>query len=300
MKVLITGSNGLLGQKLVAFCTENHIDFLAVSKGPNRNPECPESLYTSLDLTDEVNVIDFFAKHTFSHCIHTAAMTNVDACEQHPVDCMEVNQHASNRLFDLSMQKEVFFLLLSTDFVFDGATGNYAEEDLPNPLSVYGNSKFLSEQHMLHSGNSNWAIARTIIVYGKGYALNKSNIFTWLLTELKSNKTVNLLTDQFRAPTWADDLAWGCMQILQLGETGIFHLCGPETLSIHEIGIRVAKHIGADVNLVQKSDTTTLNQAAKRPPHTGFDLSKSFKILKYTPKRIEETLDSLMELGQFS
>lgn len=300
MKVLITGSNGLLGQKLVAFCTVNNLEFLAVSKGSNRNPDCSESFYTQLDLTDEAQVIDFFANNAFTHCIHTAAMTNVDACELNPDACMEINQHASNRLFDLCVQKDVFFLLLSTDFVFDGTKGNYTELDLPNPLSVYGNSKFLSEQHLLNSRSANWAIARTIIVYGNGYALNKSNIFTWLLTALKANKTVSLLTDQFRAPTWAEDLAWGCMQIVELGEKGIFHLCGPETLSIYEIGIRVANHIGADVHLVQKSDTNTLNQAAQRPPHTGFDLTKSQQILNYSPKRIEETLDSLMELGHFS
>ena len=293
MKLLITGSNGLLGQKLVAECIAQRIDFLAVSSGENRNPSCPETKYASIDITDFKLVEKFIQENTFTHIIHTAAMTNVDACELNPDECYKVNHLASQHLFEIAKEKNLHFTLLSTDFIFDGKIGNYAETDLPNPLSVYGNSKWLAEQVLINSDYTHWAIARTIIVYGVGYSLNKSNIFSWLINELTQGKEVSLITDHFRAPTWAEDLAAGCMAIAKNDHTGIYHLCGPETLSVFDIGIRVARHLGVPETLVKAIDSNTLNQPAPRPPHTGFNLNKAKTELGYAPHTIEQTLEFL-------
>lgn len=294
MKVLITGSNGLLGQKLVAHLLTNHISFIATSKGKNRNPECPKDYYLSLDITQIGEINDCLKQHDFTHIIHTAAMTNVDACEKNPKECLAINHHGTTLLFNASRLKDIHFTLLSTDFVFDGIKGNYAEEDTPNPLSIYGKSKWMAEQELLKSDYSNWAIARTIIVYGKGYHLNKSNIFSWLLEELSLGRKVSLITDHFRAPTWAEDLASGCMAIVNKNHRGIFHLSGPETLSIYELGLRVAHYLNADPSLVMPIDSSTLNQLAPRPPKSGFKLDKAKNELGYQPHTIEETLSFLL------
>ncbi len=293
MKLLITGSNGLLGQKIVANCIAQAIDFLAISSGDNRNPTCPESNYTSIDITDFTAVEAFIQSNPCTHIIHTAAMTNVDACELDPTTCYRVNHLASKHLFEVARANQQHFTLLSTDFVFDGKTGNYSETDLPNPLSVYGKSKGLAEQELINSTYTNWAIARTIIVYGVGYSLNKSNIFSWLMNELTQGKEVSLITDHFRAPTWAEDLASGCMAIVRHQQTGIYHLCGPETLSIFEIGLRVAKYLHVSPSLIKPIDSNTLNQPAPRPPITGFNLNKAKTELGYEPHTIEQTLEFL-------
>jgi dTDP-4-dehydrorhamnose reductase len=293
VNLLITGSNGLLGQKLVADCLAQGIPFFAISSGDNRNPSCPETKYASIDITDFALVEKFIQENTFTHIIHTAAMTNVDACELNPSACYAVNHLASQHLFEIAKANNIHFTLLSTDFVFDGKMGNYSESDQPKPLSVYGNSKWLAEQDLLNSTYTNWAIARTIIVYGIGHKLNKSNIFSWLINELTQGKEVSLITDHFRAPTWAEDLATGCIAIVKNDATGIFHLSGPETLSIFEIGIRVARFLGVSEALIKASDSTTLNQAAPRPPKTGFNLRKAISELGYQPHTIEETLASL-------
>ena len=293
MKLLITGSNGLLGQKLVADCIAQHIDFHAISSGENRNPTCPNTHYTSIDITDFIAVKSFFDVSSCSHIMHTAAMTNVDACELNPEECYKVNHLASQHLFEIAKDKKLHFTLLSTDFVFDGGQGNYSETDTPNPLSIYGNSKWLAEQELINSGYTHWAIARTIIVYGVGYSLNKSNIFSWLINELTQGKEVSLITDHFRAPTWAEDLAAGCLAIAKNDHTGIYHLCGPETLSIFDLGIRVARFLGVPETLINASDSNALNQAAPRPPKTGFNLTKAIKVLGYQPHTIEETLGFL-------
>jgi len=293
VNLLITGSNGLLGQKLVALCLTQGLPFFAISSGDNRNPSCPETKYASIDITDFTLVEKFIQENTFTHIIHTAAMTNVDACELNPSACYAVNHLASQHLFEIAKANNIHFTLLSTDFVFDGKMGNYRESDQPNPLSVYGKSKWLAEQDLLNSTYTNWAIARTIIVYGIGHKLNKSNIFSWLINELSQGKDVSLITDHFRAPTWAEDLATGCIAIVKNDATGIFHLSGPETLSIFEIGVRVARFLGVSEALIKASDSTTLNQAAPRPPKTGFNLTKAISELGYQPHTIEETLASL-------
>lgn len=290
MKLLITGSNGLLGQKLVSICLSRQIDFHAISSSENRNPECPNAQFTSIDITDFNAVKHLTNTHVFTHILHTAAMTNVDACELNPTDCFQVNHLASQHLFDIAKDQRIHFTLLSTDFVFDGQQGNYSETDVPNPLSVYGKSKWLAEQDLINSAYTNWAIARTIIVYGVGFRLNKSNIFSWLLNELSQGKEVSLITDHYRAPTWAEDLAEGCVSIVHQNARGIYHLCGPETLSIYDIGLRVARYLGVSEALIKPSNSTILNQPAPRPPRTGFNLSKATKELGYKPQRIEATL----------
>lgn len=291
MKILITGSNGLLGQKIVQQLLNANYTFLATSKGENRNQDCPSAFYAPLDICDADEIRELFLSFQPTHVIHTAAITNVDYCELNPEECDEVNHLASMKLFNAAQNVNAHFQLLSTDFVFDGEKGNYSEEDEVGPLSVYAQSKVNAENGLIQDAYSNWSIVRTIIVYGIGNNLSRSNIICWAKEALANGQEMNIVDDQFRAPTWADDLAWACIQICKMNKTGKYNISGPETLSIYSIVERVAKHFNLSTDKLKKSSSTTLNQPAKRPPHTGFDLTKARKELGYNPKTIEETLD---------
>jgi len=293
VKLLITGSNGLLGQKLVRQATKKGIEFLATSKGENRNIECPNKNYEQLDICSAEEITVIFNKFRPTHVIHTAAITNVDACELDPAECELVNVTATRYLFEASQKLNAHFQLLSTDFIFDGEKGNYKETDEPNPLSVYAKSKVDGEAILVTSDYKNYSIARTIIVYGVGSNLSRNNIICWAKEALSKGQPMNIIDDQFRAPTWADDLAWACLRICELNKTGIYNICGPETLSIYAIVERIAKYYGLSTESLTKTDSSTLNQPAKRPPRTGFDLTKSRTELGYNPKTIEETLKLL-------
>jgi len=295
MRILITGSNGLLGQKIVKQCLKNNIEFIATSKGGNRNPDCPDDRYVSMDICNKLEINNVFQAVYPTHVIHTAAITNVDYCELNPEECREVNVQAIRYLFEAAKQYQAHFELLSTDFVFDGEKGMYKETDEVHPLSVYAASKVDAEKILLESDYENWSVARTIIVYGTANNLSRSNIVLWAIDALQKQQPMNIINDQFRMPTWADDLAWGCLEICKRNKTGIFHLCGPELLSIHQIVERVAAYLNASMDHVKVIDSSTLNQPAKRPPRTGFDLSKSRKELDYNPKTIEETLKELTD-----
>ena len=145
MKILITGSNGLLGQKIIKQLIKNKKLFLATSLGENRNPACPNEKYESLDISDQSEV-DLLLQHFRPDAIiHTAAMTNVDDCELNPTACHLINVIATEYLFNAAINIGAHFTLLSTDFVFDGLKGNYSESDATNPLSVYAESKVDAE-----------------------------------------------------------------------------------------------------------------------------------------------------------
>ena len=290
MRILITGANGLLGQKTVKQLSNKKMDFLATSQGENRNSKCDISKYKSLDITKIEDIKSIVKEYKPSHIINTAAVTNVDFCEDNSELCQAVNVNAVQYLFDVAKQNNIHFIHLSTDFVFDGENGPYKETDTPNPLSVYAKSKFDSEQILLNDTYKNWSILRTIIVYGEGENLSRSNIVLWAKSALAENKPLTIVDDQFRSPTWADDLAWACIQTAKLKAEGIFHISGPKVYSIYDLVCEIADFYGHDKTLIQPIKSKTLNQKAKRPPKTGFILDKAKKELNYQPITLKESL----------
>ncbi len=293
MRILITGSNGLLGQKITAMCMAKKLEFLATSSGLNRFSVCPKERYQTLDITDEQNIQEVINQYKPTHLIHTAAMTNVDQCELHPEACDLVNRQSVQMLVKYCILNQIHFQLLSTDFVFDGQDGPYREEDHTKPLSVYARSKVEAENIVQQAKGLSYSIVRTIIVYGKGENLSRSNLILWAKSALEKQEPMQIIDDQFRAPTWADDLAWACLRICQLNESGIFHISGPETFSIYEIVRRIAAYYKLPLNNVKKLSSQELQQPAKRPPRTGFILDKARLRLGYDPKTLEQTLSEL-------
>jgi dTDP-4-dehydrorhamnose reductase len=293
MRILVTGSNGLLGQKIVAQLLSAKVDFLATSLGKNRNKNCPSNGYAEMDICNETNIAEVFKSFQPTHVIHTAAMTNVDTCELEPENCRRINVTAVKFLTSACLKANCHFQLLSTDFVFDGSKGNYSEEEIPNPLSEYARSKVDAEEITKQLPAPMFSIVRTIIVYGTGEKLSRSNIIVWAKEALKKGQELAIIDDQFRAPTWADDLAWACIRICELNENGIFHIAGPETMSIFQLVERIAQFYQLPMSQVKRTNSSTLNQPAKRPPKTGFNLSKAISRLGYAPKKLEDTLDFL-------
>lgn len=293
MRILITGSNGLLGQKIVGQLAKASINFLATSKGVNRNPSCSNVNYHQMDISNALEIEKVFSTFLPTHIIHTAAMTNVDHCEQQPDECNRINFEAVQLLFHAAQKINAHFQLLSTDFVFDGEKGNYKEEDQVNPLSLYAQSKVNAENYLLASNSLNWSIVRTIIVYGTANNLSRNNIIYWAKDALEKGQELSIIDDQFRAPTWANDLAWACIRICELNKMGIYHISGPETFSIYEIVEKIAQFFNLPTKTLSKSSSLNLNQPAKRPPKTGFDLTKAKTELGYKPKTLEETFSIL-------
>ncbi|HEY0029933.1 MAG TPA: SDR family oxidoreductase [Bacteroidia bacterium] len=295
-KILITGSNGLLGQKLVyALLKRKDIQLIATSLGENRLIKKDGYLYESLDITNSNEVEAIVKKHLPDVIINTAAMTNVDACETKREECWALNVNAVQYLADAieKHSNNTQLIHLSTDFIFDGQKGTvYVETDQPNPQSYYALSKYESEK-ILEKSTIQWSIVRTIIVYGIVDNMSRSNIVLWAKDALTKEQKINVVDDQFRAPTLAEDLAEGCILIADKKATGIYHLSGPDTMSILDLVYKVADFWKLDKSLVTPSKSNNLNQAAKRPPRTGFDISKAKRELGYAPHSFVEGLKVL-------
>ena len=289
--VVITGSNGLLGQKLSNLLSKRSAcRVIATGIGQNRNPLPNTCEYVNLDITNLDGLRNFFHKYRPTEIINTAAMTNVDACETEPDQCQLINVQAVRYLSGLCLEYDCRLLHLSTDFIFDGQNGPYKEEDLPAPLSVYGQSKLDAENLIIDSGVKS-AILRTILLYGIVPNMSRSNIVLWIKDSLSKKQVIRIVNDQYRTPTLAEDLADGVASVLFKDKTGIFHLSGSEMMSIFELGQRVADFWKLDASLIEPITTDSLNQPARRPPKTGFIILKAQTELGYKPHTLERGLE---------
>jgi len=296
-KILITGSNGLLGQKLQQLLLsepyQSQVEVLATSRGENRFSATSSNLsYHSLDVTNQAEVIEKITQWQPDTIIHTAAMTQVDACETERELCWKLNVNSVEYLIEACQQLEAagkpcFLVHLSTDFIFDGADGPYDEEAAANPVSYYGESKLAAEK-ALQASNIRWAIARTVLVYGITEAMSRSNIILWVKKSLEEQKTIHVVDDQWRTPTLAEDLAMGCYLIATHQATGIFNISGPDFLTPYEMAIKTAQYFKLDQSFIVKTDASRFSQPAKRPPKTGFILTKAQEKLNYQPRSFDE------------
>lgn len=300
MKILITGSNGLLGQKLVyKLRNAKDITCIATARGENRLVKQDGYIYETLDITNEKNVAEVFTKHKPDVVINTAAMTNVDACETEKDACWTMNvTSVHNQVKSLEILKndntgyKPHFIHLSTDFIFDGTHGPLDENEKPNPLSYYAESKLAAEA-IVQGCSLDWAIARTVLVYGIVDNMSRSNIVLWVKSNLEQGKTINVVDDQFRTPTLAEDLADGCILIAQKRATGIYNISGKDFYSILELAQVVADYYKLDKSLIKPSKSADIKQPAKRPPITGFIIDKAKKDLGYDPHSFTEGIKIL-------
>ena len=290
MKIIITGSNGLLGQKLLhKLRQDSSVELIATSNGENRVSEKKGYTYFNLDVTNNSAVAQLVASEKPQVVINTAAMTNVDLCESERKACDALNVDGVRYLADACDKIDAHLIQISTDFIFDGVDGPYTEEDEPNPLSYYGLSKLKSEQ-LLQAHSVKWTVLRTIIVFGVAEKLSKGNIVIWAKGALDKGDSLNIIDDQFRAPTLAEDLADICILAAKKKAFGIFNASGKDIMSIYEIVERIAKYYGKSTENLNKISTETLKQKARRPPKTGFILDKSRNELGYNPHSFEECL----------
>ncbi|MEY2924252.1 MAG: hypothetical protein RLZZ337_800 [Bacteroidota bacterium] len=292
-KVLITGSNGLLGQKLIDLYTTLPIQLIATARGENRYPTEQGYTYASMDITDREQIMRTIQIHQPDCVIHTAAMTNVDQCETDKKGCDLLNVEAVKYLVEACNAVGAHLIHLSTDFIFDGKDGPYTEDAIAKPLSYYGWSKLKAEE-IVQQEAKKWSIARTVLVYGLVADMSRSNIVLWAKGALEKGQPINVVDDQYRTPTLAEDLAKGCQLIEQHEAKGIFNISGKDFMSIMELVERVADYFDLDKSIINRVSSETLNQPAKRPPITGFDLTKSKTILGYNPHSFEEGIALLM------
>ena len=295
IKILVTGSNGLLGQKLTeVILADAELELVATGRGHDRFPQNGDYEYAELDVNDSVQVESVLAKYRPDVVIHAAAMTNVDECEVRKDDCWRANVDAVKNLISACEELHIHLIHISTDFIFDGEDGPYTEEAEPHPVSYYGLTK-LEAEHLVKASSCSWTILRTIIVYGIVNDMSRSNIVLWAKGALEKGAPINVVNDQWRMPTLAEDLAACCILAAKKKQQGVYNASGKDMMSIIEIVEKVADYWDLDKSLIKPISSASLNQAARRPKRTGFVLDKTIKELGYAPHSFEEGLAILDE-----
>ena len=287
-KILLTGANGLLGQKTTEiFARESEHELLLTDIQPKAE-EPRKYKYMPLDMTNKEAVKECVRNFLPDIIINAGAYTNVDGCETERELSWKVNVDAVKHLIIASRKNSAKIIHISTDYIFDGKTGNYDEQSQPNPKSFYGRGKLAAENALIASGVE-YAIIRTMIIYGNGTNV-KPNFALWLVDRLSEEKQVTIVDDQFGQPTIVDDLGLALLRIVDRNKIGIYNVSGSEYLNRYEFAVKLADIFELDKKLIIPIKTKELNQAAERPMNSSFILLKTETELGIKPLNVTEGL----------
>ncbi|MFQ5602920.1 MAG: dTDP-4-dehydrorhamnose reductase [bacterium] len=286
-KVLVAGANGLLGQKLLQVFSDG-FEIHGFGRASRPVVAYDNYHYTMGDITDRNHVKQLVHTLQPAFILNAAAYTNVDGCETDKETCWKVNAAGVEYLAQAAAAVGAFLVHVSTDYVFDGEEGNYDETSKPAPQSYYGRAK-LAGENALRASRAEYAIARTMILYGAGKNINP-NFATWLVDKLSKNEPVRIVTDQYGHPTLADDLAQTIRKIVELKKTDLFHVVGPDYLSRFDFALKLAELFNFNRDLIAPIKTTDLNQKAPRPLNSRFKLDKLRDVLGVEMHGVEQGL----------
>lgn len=264
--LLITGSNGLLGAKLIQQ-TLGSYNVVGLSQRPCSNRYLGAFQFYQADIRDQRAVSAVVSAVRPQVVVHTAAMTNVDACELRPEEAWAVNVVGAEHLARAAREAGAYLIFLSTDYVFAGDQGPYGESDPSQPLSVYGKTKLAAEV-VAAAQCPDSCIARTSTLYGYTPTA-RPNFVTWLIGELRAGNPVTAVTDQVTSPTLADNLAEMLLAMAAKHLNGLYHAAGSEWLSRYDFALHIARCFDLKAGLIHPGDGEALRQAAPRPRHSG-------------------------------
>ena len=284
MKFLVTGSAGLIGSQIVKdLVQKNHKTYSCY-----HDQKPLQGIPTHLDLSDENQIIEILQEIKPDRIIHLAAMTGVDLCETEKELATIINTKATETLAKQAAKQHIFFLYVSTDYVFDGISGMKKEDDTTNPLGFYGKSKLAGEL-TLNKLESNWCIARTSTPFG--IHSTKKSFPLWVKENLEAKKEIPVLVDQFTSPTYVPNLSKMLIEITTRQITGILHVSGATRISRYALAELVADKLHLDKNFLIPTKIDAMNWKAQRPKDSSLDVSFATEILNEKPQKIEQSLE---------
>jgi len=285
LRVLVTGGSGLVGAELVRLLSETG----QVVYSGYRTHLPPGGNPVQFDLMRIDEILPIFQNVLPDVVIHTAAMSEVDLCEERPDVANRVNGEATGKIGEASRELGAYVVYVSTDYVFNGEVGSYSEEDKPNPVNNYGRSKSLGEKLLKESG-ARHCVARTSVVYGWGRE-HRPNIATWVLGRLKSNQPLKVVDDQFASPTLNANLAEMILEITSKRLEGVIHLAGATRIDRYNFAKRIAETFHYDPNLIEAVKSQQTDWKAKRPADSSLNVDRAKELLDSKPLNLDIALE---------
>ena len=239
----------------------------------------------SLDITDEVSVRKRISQIDPDVIVNSAALTDVDKCEVNPELARELNSTSVEYLARSARESSCFFVQVSTDFVFDGATGNYRENDRPNPINEYGLTKLAGEEAARNCGEDQWSVVRASVVYGWGRP-QRLNAATYILDNLSKRQKIFIVKDQYSSPTLNTNLAQMIIEISERKLSGIIHTAGATRLSRYDFALGLAKLMNLEKKLIIPTEAANIEWKAKRPMDSSLRVSQAASRLGNPPLEV--------------
>lgn len=291
-KVLIFGSNGLLGQNLVKiFMVKHDVVTASLEKQsfiPQYNLE-----YHSIDLIRRGDTRELITRLSPDIIINASAYTNVDKCEQEREACWAINVHAVENIIGSVKNPKTVLVQISTDYVFNGKNSPYNENSETEPLGVYGHSK-LAAENIVKNCPLEYLIIRTQVLFGAGNEI-RPNFVIWVVEQLKNDNHIHVVNDQISSPTYAPDLSTAILNLLENQAYGVFHVSSESSISRFDFACKIADIFNLNKDLIEMTDTTQLKQNAVRPANSTFAIDKLINYSKWEPHSLEQALILLKE-----
>ena len=285
-RILVVGSNGMLGQRTISFFSKlTNFEILGCSV--EEKPVTNNYEYCYCDLTKRENVKKIIYDFYPDFIINAAAFTNVDLSEIEREMAWKVNVKGVEYLAETARVLDSHLIHISSDYIFDGTNGPYAENAKPNPLGYYGRTKLASENALKISGSVH-TILRTNVLFG--IADSRPDFVRWVINSLKDKKRIRIVTDQFNNPTFIDDLVQAISKVIEFKKDGIYHIGGRDFLSRFEFTEKIADYFDLNKSLIGAIKTEELNQKARRPLKSGLITLKAETELGFKPHTILESL----------
>ena len=287
LKFLVTGSAGLIGHQVVKDLSETHEVFSCYNKS---KPEHGNII--KMDLLNHEMISNIMSEKKPDVVIHLGAMTAVDLCDAQQDNALKINSQATEILAKECSKINSFMVYVSTDYVFDGNTGMYEENDTTNPLGFYGKSKLLGEKS-IQNFSSNWCIARTSTPFG--LHPTKKSFPIWVIENLQKQKQIDVLTDQFTSPTYVPSLSRMLIEISERHLTGIIHVAGASKISRYEMASLVSDKLGLDGKLLREISMNDIKWEAQRPKDSSLNVSKAISTLNQKPQKIDHDVNLFID-----
>ena len=287
MRVVVTGANGMLGGEAVAQFAGRH-EVLALGFGPGRPPEGAYR-WLEADLGDGRSVESALLEFGAQAVLHAGAVTDVDGCEREPDAAWRVNTGGAQQVARACRTLGARLVAISTDYVFDGASGPYGEDDLPNARGVYAQSKLAGEWVAL-SVAPDCAVARVAVVYS-GRATARPTFATQVVEKLTRGEVVKAFDDQFTSTTLAASGAAMCLELLlEHRYRGLLHVSDETVMDRVDFAKRVARRFGLTGEIVPVK-TADVKLLAPRPLRGGLKVESAAGMLRNRPLSIDAALD---------
>jgi len=286
-RILIIGSNGMLGQSLTThFMFRKDVELMCASV--EEESFYVDVSYAKVDISSTKEVKNLLRDFCPDIIINTAAYTNVDGCESEKELSWSINVTGVENIVKSGRNIDAHLIHISSDYIFDGENGPYSENEIPNPISYYGREKLAAENAII-SGRIKHTIIRTNVLYGSTQ-FGRPDFVKWVFDSLSENKIIRIVKDQINNPTYIDVLSSAISKIIEFNKTGIYNIGGAEVLSRLDFTYKIADYFELDKSLISSIVTSDLNQPAPRPLNSGLINLKAETELNYHPLSIEKTL----------